>query len=171
MKSLFAIAVLLLAAACARLDVSQRCCENEYEILTDNYQQPDSFTLFIPQAFTPNADGINDQFYPVGVGWRVKRMVIRRGISVVYESTSDIEAFWNGGSERDGRYRYDILFEAATGDEFEVRGDVCVMRYGARGDRLPELEREKICDCTTLDVIDSSTGPAGTTVECPVVEQ
>lgn len=157
----------MMSVSCKRTEVKYRCCKNDFEIITQNYQTPDSFTLFIPQVFTPNADNVNDQFFPMGVGWKVEHMVVKKGRKSVFESTNYLESFWDGGTEEDGQFKYEITFRTDVGDLLDVKGEVCLMRFGARGDKLPELEREKICECITEDMIDSSKGPIFETTECP----
>ena len=159
--------LLVTTTSCARWDVQQRCCESEYEIITQHFKISEDYTLFIPQAFTPNKDGKNDQFYPIGSGWTLKKLVVKKGLSTVYESTSHTDAFWDGGSERDGQYKYTMNFVSDMDDIFIVEGDVCVMRLGTVGDQLPEMERDKICDCVTIDMLDSLEGPIYKTSECP----
>lgn len=159
--------LVLLTASCSRWDVNQRCCESEYEIITQHFKISEDYTLYIPQVFTPNKDGLNDQFYPIGTGWKLNKLVVKKGLSKVYESTSHLDAFWDGGTERDGQYKYTMTFKSDMNDIFIVEGDVCVMRLGTIGDRLPEIEREKICDCVTFDMLDSLEGPINKTSECP----
>lgn len=163
---LFGIALIALLS-CSRYDVKNRCCDSEYEIITQNYRIPDTFQLSIPQAFTPNGDGLNDLFGPIGRGWRVDHMKIKRGMKTVYESDPHLEPLWDGGDERDGRYKYFITFHTDLGDPFEVKGEVCIMRFGDDGERLPEIEEVEICKCLTPDMIDSLEGPVYTTAECP----
>lgn len=159
--------LILIVSGCVNFEVDKRCCNGEYEIPTQNYTVPNEFHLYIPQAFTPNGDGRNEQFYPIGVGWELEHLVIKKGISTVYESTNRLDAFWDGGDERDGRYRYIMTFTSGTGDEFEAKGNVCVMRYGAAGGKHYDLETEKICDCTTMDMLDSIEGAIYISPECP----
>ena len=161
--SIFAI----MASGCVKLEVNHRCCDSEYEIITQNFVKPDSFYLHIPQAFTPNKDGSNEQFYPLGVGWDLEQLVIKKGLSTVYESTNRLDAFWDGGDEKDGRYTYIMTFKASSGDAFEVKGNVCVMRYGAAGAKHYDIEIKKICDCTTEDMLDSVQGVIYVSKECP----
>lgn len=158
---------LIFATGCVRYDVNQRCCDSEYEIVSQNYRLPDTFGLYIPQVFTPNSDGLNDQFRPLGTGWTIESMVIKRGLKTVYESSSHLDAFWDGGEEKDGRYRYEMTFRSSLGDPFDVKGEVCVFRYGDAGERIPEMEREKVCSCVTDDMIVDSLGVVNETLECP----
>jgi gliding motility-associated-like protein len=55
------------------------------------------FTFFIPNGFTPNDDGINDEFYGVGSFINTYEMLIydRWGNMIFY--TDDQEKHWNGG--------------------------------------------------------------------------
>lgn len=60
--------------------------------------------LFIPNAFTPNGDGINDLFGVQGEGiLRFKMQIYDRWSSLVFE-TNDINAFWNGSYQNSSYY-------------------------------------------------------------------
>ena len=75
--------------------------------------------------------------------------------------------FGDGGDVRDGRYNYVMTFKASNGDAFEVKGNVCVMRYGSAGAKDYDVEVAKICDCTTEDMLDSIQGVIYVSKECP----
>ncbi|MBL7904582.1 MAG: gliding motility-associated C-terminal domain-containing protein [Bacteroidales bacterium] len=54
------------------------------------------FSLFVPNAFTPNADGYNDVFKPVIVGSSQYRMTIANRWGMILFTTSDMEVGWDG---------------------------------------------------------------------------
>lgn len=55
-----------------------------------------SFTIYVPSAFTPDGDGINDIFLPQGIGWRdyELRIFSRSGTQVF--ASFDPAIGWNG---------------------------------------------------------------------------
>lgn len=55
-----------------------------------------SFTIYVPTAFTPDGDGMNDVFLPRGIGWRdyELRVFSRSGTQVF--SSFDPDTGWNG---------------------------------------------------------------------------
>jgi gliding motility-associated-like protein len=93
--------------------------------------------LFIPNAFTPDGDGINDLWQPRGLGvdaYHVAMEVFDVWGTVVYNST-DLNASWSGRSEPlglyvpPGQYNYRIIArdtERGIGHLFE--GHVMVLR-------------------------------------------
>src|SRR5690606_36131591 len=60
----------------------------------------DEFAFFIPNAFTPNGDGLNDTFYPVIYGvTEYAFYIFDRWGNVVFQSNQIGEA-WNGTISR-----------------------------------------------------------------------
>ena len=56
------------------------------------------FTIYIPSAFSPNDDGINDLWYPYGESWNINQYEIEifdRWGNMVFHST-DINTPWEG---------------------------------------------------------------------------
>ncbi len=102
------------------------------KVLCDNSQ------VFIPNTFTPNGDGVNDQFYVSGRGLgKVTRMAIyNRWGELVYESTGT--AANDGGAGWDGTYKgqalapdvfvYKIDVVCSTGEPFSFQGDISLVR-------------------------------------------
>ncbi|MEO1435946.1 MAG: LamG-like jellyroll fold domain-containing protein [Bacteroidota bacterium] len=96
--------------------------------------------LFIPNAFTPNFDGINDEFRIFGDPGSslsiVTYRIYNRWGGLVYESANfDIWSnnFWwdgtmNGEPVQAGVYIYQILIEYGNGEQEQFAGDVTVFR-------------------------------------------
>jgi gliding motility-associated-like protein len=91
--------------------------------------------FYIPNAFTPNADGINDYFFEAGYVLDVKsfKMIIfNRWGQRVYE-TGDYNNFWNGYDSNDkpapdGVYVYTIEVVTQGGKEHKFKGTVTLVR-------------------------------------------
>lgn len=63
-----------------------------------------SFTIYVPSAFSPNNDGVNDVFLPQGIGWRDYELrVFSRSGNQVFASF-DPEIGWNGKVRESERY-------------------------------------------------------------------
>ncbi len=82
--------------------------ENEFgctdQISYEVYVEGD-YILFAPSAFTPNGDGMNDVFYPVGVGLtdnQFEMYIFDRWGQIVFESHSP-DYGWDGTDTRSGR--------------------------------------------------------------------
>ena len=94
--------------------------------------------LYLPNTFTPNGDGENDRFYPMGKGLgevKVFRIVNRLG-QVVYTKTNfsanDASYGWdgtfNGADLGMDVYSYYIEVNCATGQIIKKTGDISLLR-------------------------------------------
>ncbi|MGF1565680.1 MAG: choice-of-anchor L domain-containing protein [Flavobacteriales bacterium] len=90
--------------------------------------------LYIPNAFTPNNDGINDVFRITGSSiQRFEIIIFNRWGEKVYEST-DINQVWDGSHEGGNYYvpndiyQYVVKVKGFDTDAFERSGTVSVMR-------------------------------------------
>ena len=68
-----------------------------------------AYNLYIPNAFTPNSDGLNESFRPIGLGLKRYEMVIyNRWGEMVFESNTD-KPEWDGKDAIPGYYLYQIF--------------------------------------------------------------
>ncbi len=91
-------------------------------------------TLFIPEAFTPNSDGVNDKFFARGTGiTKFKMSIFNRWGQQVF-TTWDIDNGWNGTLNNSGLevkqdiYTYKIILEDISGREKAYKGIVTLLR-------------------------------------------
>lgn len=92
------------------------------------------FTLYIPNAFTPNGNGLNDVFIPLGSYFTDFKMYIfnRWGQEVYF--TNDINKGWNGGYENDNNvgqedtYVYLISVKDFKGKGHSYMGKVTLIK-------------------------------------------
>ena len=94
-------------------------------------------TFFVPTAFTPDGDGLNEVLAPVMTGGGTagyRFTVVDRWGTTVFE-TEDPEGFWNGSVQGgahfapDGLYLWRAVVSSAFGPErFEFMGNVLLMR-------------------------------------------
>ncbi|MFN2422375.1 MAG: PKD domain-containing protein [Cryomorphaceae bacterium] len=91
-------------------------------------------TIFVPNAFTPNGDGLNDIFEPVISGAAKYDMyIIDRWGGEVY-AAEDVKRGWDGGGRngehfvQNGLYQYLIVVTDFSGWSYEYRGTVNLMR-------------------------------------------
>lgn len=90
------------------------------------------FTFYIPNAFTPDADGINEEFYGDGEGFVSYSMYIYdRWGELIFES-NDKDYKWDGSYKgkqvQEGVYVYYFYVVDWKNDDHEYRGHVTLMR-------------------------------------------
>ena len=89
--------------------------------------------FFMPTAFTPNGDGLNDVFRPLAVGYRSIKYfrIFNRWGQMVYSDNS-FETGWDGtfnNKQADmGVYYWEIIFTDRFGKESSLKGDVTLLR-------------------------------------------
>lgn len=91
--------------------------------------------MFLPNAFSPNGDGLNDVFRPRIVGYSLVNIfqVYNRWGELVYTSTNNNDAGWDGtqrGKKCDvGVYFYRIVcVDPLSNKKVEAKGDVTLLR-------------------------------------------
>lgn len=100
-----------------------------------NIEVMDEFLVFVPTAFTPNADGINDQLFVLGDDIDARDfhlMVFDRWGEMIFEST-DRSKGWDGSYEgapvQDGVYNWRLKTRSFySGKPHELSGHVVVIR-------------------------------------------
>jgi gliding motility-associated-like protein len=100
------------------------------------YSEPVLITPFyVPNAFTPNADGMNDVFFNSGYVLDVSSynmLIFNRWGQKVFEN-DNYNTFWNGYDKNnkpapEGTYVYTIKVVTKTGKPFEYQGTVALIR-------------------------------------------
>ena len=94
--------------------------------------------LFIPNAFSPNNDGVNDVFYPIGTGInRIKSMrIFSRWGEVVFEKynfrTNDASMGWNGkykgNASSNEAFVYIIEVECDNNTSLVFKGNLLLLK-------------------------------------------
>lgn len=91
-------------------------------------------TILLPNAFTPNGDGINDKFGPQALGTPVqfRLQIFNRWGELVFVSFH-VDQHWDGldaqGKPADlGTYFYNITGTCVDGSRIQMKGDVTLLR-------------------------------------------
>jgi hypothetical protein len=139
-KLLFSLIVFVFIVSCKKED------DDKYPLYTplphffvdSIYLTP---SLYVPSAFSPNYDGINDLFYPFGNGISLVSVVVfnsiesgNAGNEVYIYGRNNHFTYWNGNDLSGnacitGSYPYRIKYVTATGETNVVRGQVQLYRY------------------------------------------
>jgi gliding motility-associated-like protein len=89
--------------------------------------------IFVPNAFTPNGDGLNDVLYVRG--YNIERVILfaiyNRWGEKVFESHSVNEGWdgdYKGRTAKGDVFAYYLKVECQTGEEFFKKGNVTVIR-------------------------------------------
>ncbi|HSK14058.1 MAG TPA: PKD domain-containing protein [Phnomibacter sp.] len=94
-------------------------------------------SFYIPNAFTPNGDGLNDRFYVLGGGATIKHIrIFDRWGKLVYQKNNiqvnDGSQGWDGTvagqPQPAGSYVYLAVLECFDGSTYEYKGSVTLIR-------------------------------------------
>lgn len=108
---------------------SENGCTNSFSITV---RVQDEFRFFIPNAFTPDADGINDFFTGQGTGFtRWEMLIFNRWGELIYQTTNEGKP-WDGQSggqnAQQGVYPYRFVVFGEDGINREFLGHVTLTR-------------------------------------------
>ncbi len=100
-------------------------CSNSINIVIEN-NCPSS--VKIPNVFTPNSDGINDEIIPEYLHIvQTSFKVYNRWGNLVFETTDVTEA-WDGKDAAIGTYYYVLTCEGNAGEHFALNGTITLLR-------------------------------------------
>jgi len=91
-------------------------------------------TYFLPDVFTPNGDGLNDSFFPVGLlnGVTDYRLRIWTRWGEMVFSTNVVKSGWDGTykgrQSPGGGYLWDVQYTDVNGDPAAFKGGVVLVR-------------------------------------------
>jgi gliding motility-associated-like protein len=142
-KAIFILVTFLYIVACKKQEVAPKFYDSEItyrsEIVTTRnnvngvVNWDTVFSIYIPNAFTPNGDGVNDNFKVIATGIKSFMLTIfdRWGASVF--STTNAAKGWNGtitgkGKLENGIYNYQINVTDKTGANYKYFGEVLLVR-------------------------------------------
>ncbi len=92
------------------------------------------YTLYVPNAFTPNGDGKNDLFRAIGQYVNNFEMIIFNRLGAIAFETNDINAYWDGkfkGTNAEapqGVYYYILKAQDSRGRFHEIKGNLSLIR-------------------------------------------
>ncbi len=101
-----------------------------FDTLTQRVDVVPPQTYFLPNAFTPNGDGLNDEFIGVGLTDYLLDFsmdIFDRWGGVVF-SSQDAQRGWDGGNAPAGVYVYRVRYRVPRGERTEVSGEVVLVR-------------------------------------------
>jgi gliding motility-associated-like protein len=109
------------------IQTEEGCTTIDSAYLKDVYMP---FYFNVPNAFTPNNDGLNDTFRPVVDYERVRMfsmVIYNRWGQLIYETTNPAEG-WNGKDAPAGVYSWVISYTGAGGKVEKLMGSVVLVR-------------------------------------------
>jgi gliding motility-associated-like protein len=85
-------------------------------------------SLVMPNVFTPNADGKNDNFLPMEYSYinQTTLKIYNRWGNLIFE-TNDLVKGWNGNNAEPGIYFWEVSYESA-GRQYKQKGTVSLIR-------------------------------------------
>ncbi len=113
--------------------ITENGCRDTAQTLLDVVPQ---YTFFMPNAFSPNFDRLNDFFQPAGIffGLRDYRLEIRDRYGELVFTTQDLRQGWNGSMLNTGRplppgsYLYHLEFTEPRGKKVAKEGMLVLIR-------------------------------------------
>jgi gliding motility-associated-like protein len=109
------------------IKTEEGCTTIDSAYLKDIYMP---FYFNVPNAFTPNGDGLNDTFRPVATGDLIRQfsmVTYNRWGQMIFETTNPAEG-WDGKDAPAGVYGWVISYSDYMGKLFKMKGGVTLIR-------------------------------------------
>jgi len=91
-----------------------------------------NYTLFVPNAFTPNGDQINDRFTIVGTYIAEYSLVVMDRWGQVMFTSASLDSHWdgmyNGEDAQEGVYTWQVKATDTSGKSHRKNGQVSLIR-------------------------------------------
>ena len=149
MFKLYYLLFLLALLGCEKDPYFNSCKTNE-SIISPMVTAADSIRIFIPTAFTPNGDGLNDNFYPTGAGIKTFIVSVKYGNKNVFKGAENEK--WNGMNKENslyqGNFDYEIQLVSEMNKRFKITGTISLITD-------PLID---VCECHFEDMIDPRYG-------------
>ena len=100
------------------------------QYLLDSFAEYDDSRFWLPNAFTPNNDGVNDSFKIISKNFKSIDFRIYKGGEVIFE-TIDLDGGWDGKDKSGelmnaGLYKYNIVLKSSY-NEWVTEGKVSLV--------------------------------------------
>ena len=113
------------------VETEHGCIDSAYTQIVVNNE----YTMYVPSAFSPDGDEINDKFFVVGNGVDLDVFDLRvydRWGEVIWQTT-DMNDSWDGKTKsgkyvQGGIYKWIVIYQDETGIEYQRSGTVNVIR-------------------------------------------
>ena len=140
---------------CKKSKIKKNCCKGSMVFTPANYLS-DSVAFYLPNAFTPDGDGINDYFVPAYSGITAMDYSIYKKNDRIFLS-SDMETWWDGKYKeqvKTGIYKYVVVLTSIYGQTIKVEGEFCSLNR----DILNNKDLKHCEECTFSDMLDPVAG-------------
>lgn len=132
---LFFISIILFSSSCKKEEQYNPDEHITYDhwYKLNNRSGDTLYSVYFANAFTPNRDGINDVFKPIG-NYSLNRFVVYNRLGDVIYKTTDPSKSWDGkisGSAeivQMGIYTYQLMVSDINGENYEYTGAVMLYK-------------------------------------------